>query len=705
MKKLKTSEARMNIKKLKKTLSQKKNILIAWTLAGLLIAILFSVFQAPVYVTSARWYIQKATSDVVLSGMGGSSEGNAFMSTAGALLGGSSTAEASIDAAILQSPEILSEIINRANVVNSKGQKVSVGTFRKNFKVQTDKKAPFISIEYSSQDPQEAYDVVNLAEEVFKEKNVTAEAKKARLNKDFLAQQVMLAELDSDEAAKKLKTYESSSQVVDIEEEAKQQQTRLLTLENDLASYKAQLAGVQTKISDLKRKLNIKSTYQAIEKSTIGTDTDISTLKAELIDKNNQLIALRVRYTDTHHAVRQLKEEIENIKKQIESRSVALIGKNISADRVEEVKSVKSQMIDDLVSYSTEETALKSKVKAIESTLSSYSKDLSVLPRKKFNITTLKFEDDFQKSRLESIKLSYENSKISEAFAKHSISIIKLDEPLYPGSPKYPNPYLYIPAGILLGLLLGYGNIFLLDTINNKLGNQSDFEDVIQYTFLGMAKVQETEIITDSFIALSNTNNDVIEQYRQLRTNLKFLNVDQGKKNISLIHAEASDKASIMLANLAAVISQAGSKTLIVDANYRNSCLNNLLKINTPKKGLSDCLTTDTIDLNTAVMNVNTSKLPNLDYLPAGQIPPNPSDFLDSEKMKSLISLCENKYDYVLYNLPSFKDYADALIVSSFLNSNILLGCLNETNLNDLNNLQKTLKKQNIKVIGSVIAS
>lgn len=692
----------MNIKKLKKSLLKKKNLLIIWTVAGLLAAILLSIFQPPVYVTRAKWYIQKATSDVVLSGMGSSSEGSSLM---GALLGGPSVAEAGIDAAILQSPEIISEIINRANVTNDKGKKISIGQFRKNFKVQTEKKFPFINIEYSSSDPQISFDVINTAEEVFTEKNVTAEAKKARLNKDFLAQQVMLAELDSDDAAKRLKTYESKSQVVDIEEEAKQQQTRLLNLENDLATYKAQLAGVQTKISDLKRKLKIRSTFQAIEKSTLGTDTDISTLKAELIDKNNQLISLKVRYTDTHHAVRQLTEEIANLKKQIEERSVALIGKNISADKVEEVKSVKSQMIDSLVSYSTEETALKSKIKAIENTLGGYSKNLRNLPRKKFNLTTLKFEEEFQKSRLENIKLSYENAKISEAFAKHSISIIKLDEPIFPSAPAYPNPYLYIPLGLILGLILGYGNIFLLETLENKLKNQSDFEDVVDQTFLGQVKVPEVESLGESFIALSNNNDDIIEQYRQLRTNLKFLNVDQGKKNISFIHADNSSKPSIVLANLAATISQTNAKTLIVDANYRNSSLNDILKLNNPKKGLSDCLTTEVINLRSSVISVNSSKLQNLDYLPAGLVPPNPTDILDSDKMKEFIAKCENEYDYVLYNLPSFKEYADSLIVSNFLNSNLLLGCINETNLNDLNYVQRMLKKHNITVIGSVVAS
>ncbi|MEW5819844.1 MAG: polysaccharide biosynthesis tyrosine autokinase [Cyanobacteriota bacterium] len=691
----------MELNKFFKTIIKRKNIIAYWVIAGIIIAILVTIFQKPVYITKAKWFIQKASSGSVLSGAGSSSEGNALASAAGLLFNSAGAGSAGIDAAILESPEIINSIIEKLEIKDTtKKNLITLGEFRKRFNVKTDKKLPFIEITYSSNDPQEAYDVLKTAEEVFINKNVTAEAKKAQLNREFLENRVIEAELDSDRTARKLRNYESEAQVVDIEEEAKQQQTRLLDLQNDLATYEAQLASVKSKVGDLKGKLSTSSTKIAIEKSIIGTDTDINKLKSELLSKNNKLIELQVKYTDKHHAVIETKDEIEKLKSEIEKRQKALIGKSFPAESIEDVRSVKSGMIDDLVKYSTEEASLVSKIDAIENTLGQYSKDLSVLPGKKFRLTTLEFENEFQKSRLESIKLSYETAKINEEFARHTISIVKLDEPILPKNPTYPNLVLYILVGVICGLFFSYANILVLEAIDSKIRTPEQVEELTAFTYLGQISCELTDDLSKALVKDDSTAG---EEYRKLRTNIKFLKVDTQNKSISLIYPETSIYPSIVLANLANSLSKANNKTLIVETNFREPVIHKIFKVDVTDNGLSGYLAGNIDNHNSVIKQVSNNK--NLSLLPAGILPPNPSDILDSERMKNLVLQLANEYDMVLYNLPAYKTFADSLIVSNYLNGNILVANANSTTTYDFSYVNKVVKKHGIEILGSIFVN
>lgn len=686
----------MDFNKYIKPILEHKKIILCWVIAGLVIAVIAAFVQKPVYITKTKWFIQKASSGSVLSGMGKSSEGSMLANAAGLLLGGDSGGSAGIDAAILQSPEIVKAIIEEAEIKNKDGSYISVGTFRKRFKVEIDKKFPFINIEYASNDANESYNVLLIAEEVFKKKNITAEAKKAKLNREFIENQVESAEFSSVEAADSLKNYEKRAKVVNIEEEAKQQQTRLLQLENDLAEYKARLASISTKTGDLKRKLGVSSTRLAIEKSTIGSDVDITTLKDKLLSKNNELIALKVKYTDKHHAIIERQEEIERLKKEIEKRQYSLIGKSVPADKIEEIKNVKSQMIDNLVSYSTEEVALKSRIKAIQDTLGSYNKDLRNLPTKKYNLTRLEFENEFQKSRLESIKQSYETAKINEEFAKNTISIVKLDEPLFPEKPTYPNIYLNLIIGLVASLACAYANILVLEKLDHQIRSPKFLEEIDNCTYLGQINCPSSKNPED--LLLKDSNN---EEYINLRTNMKFLNIDDKNKNITFLFPESQIYSSAVLTNLACSLAKANNKTLIIEANFREPILHKIMGLNTADNGLSDYLAGNVASHFEIIQKLES--LHNLSYMPAGILPPNPSDILDSAKMKELIDRLSDEYDFVLYNLPAFKDYADSLIVSSNLNANIIVANSLTTNLNEFKHMQNSLKKHKIDVLGSVL--
>lgn len=686
-----------------KAILKHKKLLTYWLIAGILIAVIAFFVQRPVYITKAKWYIQRASSNTTFtssSGGEGSSEKSILTNIASSLFQGNSSMSTGLDAAVLQSPEIVREIIKRAKVKDKNGKLENVTSFRTRFIIKSDKSFPFILLTYSAHNPVEAFNVLKIAEEVFVEKNISAEAKKAELNRKFLEEQVKTASTDTEKSAQELKNYEKKAKIVNIEEEAKSQQERLLRFQNELANSKANLATVQSKVSDLKSKLRIHSTREAIEKSTIGSDFDINALKTQLVDKNNKLIALQVKYTDKHYTVVETKEEIDRLKKEIEKRQKILIGKSIPAENVEDVKSVKSMMIDDLVNLSTEEVSLNSRIGAIQDTLSKYNKDFSVLPSKKYNLSNLDFENEFNKNRFESLRLSFESAKLNEAFAKNTISIVKLDEPEMLKSPTFPNIFLNLIIGIVLGFVFGYTHIIIKESIDNRVRTEDQFEAISNYTYLGQINCKQNDNISSPQINIYDEANVHSDEYVKLRTNLRFLNVDNQVKNITFIYPEQSIYPAIALTNLAISFVKANNRVLLVETNIREPILHKILNLNEPANGLTNYIAGNVDNLESIVQH--NSNVNNLFFLSAGTLPPSPSDILDSEKMRQFIRQLEDQYDLVLYNLPPFKAFADALIISNYLDGNILVANASLTTVNDILHTQKVLAKNNIKLLGSL---
>ena len=268
-----------------KSLLEMKKILIYWLITGVVIAVIAALIQPPIYICGAKWLIKRETSSDLIAGL--------LNPTTLLLSAKTSLIENAINANILQSPDIIKEIISKANLKNKYGEPITIEEFRKNFQVKPNKRFPYLTVKYQSIDPKEAYNVLVIAEEVYRTKSITAEAKKAQSDRIFMEREVSIAEKDFQIAAKDLSLYEKSANIVNIEAEIKQQQYRTAELQKDLANAKAKLASVQDNIKNLTSKLGIKSSYEALEKTIIGNDQTIMFLKDKLLQKKQELITLK----------------------------------------------------------------------------------------------------------------------------------------------------------------------------------------------------------------------------------------------------------------------------------------------------------------------------------------------------------------------------------------------------------------------------
>lgn len=202
-----------------------------------------------------------------------------------------------------------------------------------------------------------------------------------------------------------------------------------------------------------------------------------------------------------------------------------------------------------------------------------------------------------------------------------------------------------------------------------------------------------------AYILDKNTDFAYVEAYNHLRTNVMFAlaAADTGKKTVVISSANASECKSTLSANLAISLAKLQHKVLIIDADMRKPHLHRIFGIRN-ECGLSDVLLN--APAGQAIVGVNGL---NLDFLPAGTLPPNPSELLASAAFSDLIAQLEKIYDYIIVDTPPLLVVSDALMLSEVA-AGILLSCrYRKTPFKDLDKALSALKFAKFNVLGAVI--
>ncbi|MFC3931806.1 tyrosine-protein kinase [Streptococcus dentapri] len=157
------------------------------------------------------------------------------------------------------------------------------------------------------------------------------------------------------------------------------------------------------------------------------------------------------------------------------------------------------------------------------------------------------------------------------------------------------------------------------------------------------------------------------EYYNAIRANIQFSGSDI--KVIVLTSVQPKEGKSTTAISLAVSFARTGHRTLLIDADTRNSVLLGSFKPDGPVKGLTDFLTGH-IDLQKAISETNVS---HLSVIPSGQVPPNPTALLQSDHFRRMIHAVKEYYDYVIIDTPPIGKVVDAAIIAQECDASILV--------------------------------
>ena len=210
-------------------------------------------------------------------------------------------------------------------------------------------------------------------------------------------------------------------------------------------------------------------------------------------------------------------------------------------------------------------------------------------------------------------------------------------------------------------------------------------------------------MIKKELVAHKDPKSPVSETFRTLRTNIQFMNTNKRLKTLLVTSTMPGEGKSWVASNLAVTFAQAGRRVILIDADMRKGRVYSIFGV-TPRPGLSNYLSGvgENDERNDLGNYLRKTEIPNLYVMPAGNIPPNPSELLVTHQMRNLLEELKRECDIVIIDGTPSKLVTDAVILSRFTDSTIVVTAHNQTKKDDLAQVVKDIKNVGGHVAGVV---
>ncbi|WP_288597989.1 tyrosine-protein kinase [uncultured Streptococcus sp.] len=187
------------------------------------------------------------------------------------------------------------------------------------------------------------------------------------------------------------------------------------------------------------------------------------------------------------------------------------------------------------------------------------------------------------------------------------------------------------------------------------------------------------------------------EYYNSIRTNIQFSGRDL--KVITLTSAQSGEGKSTTSVNLAISFARAGFRTLLIDADTRNSVMSGTFKSNERYQGLTSFLSGNA-ELSDVICDTS---IDNLMIIPAGQVPPNPTSLIQNDNFKAMIETVRGLYDYVIIDTPPLGLVIDAAILAHHSDASLLVVKAGADKRRTVTKLKEQLEQSGAVFLGVIL--
>lgn len=202
----------------------------------------------------------------------------------------------------------------------------------------------------------------------------------------------------------------------------------------------------------------------------------------------------------------------------------------------------------------------------------------------------------------------------------------------------------------------------------------------------------------NKIISINSPKSPISEAYRGIRTNIEFSNLDKEIKIIGVTSSKQNEGKSTVLANLAVSFAALEKKVLILDGDLRNPSVHRMFGLSNIH-GVTDIL----LEKHNFVDCVHSTDINKLNVLTCGQIPPNPSEMLSSNRMRNFVDSLRDYYDYIFIDAPPIGIITDAGIISTYTDGMVFVISSNEVDINQAKISKERLDSVGANILGTVL--
>jgi succinoglycan biosynthesis transport protein ExoP len=581
-------------------------------------------------------------------------------------------------AAILTSQSHLQKVIRRLmkdgfygtprQTVDEKRVETLALGLQKRVKVTTVEDNQVIQITVEGAVPDRVARIANAVADEYVQSGVDQKTAMAGQAAAWLRSQMQEAKTELDQAQTQLRDFKEKENITGPDENDPLSAMSIVKLNDDYVTARIQRIGVEHRIEALKRARS--STKGGAAATTQSIDAEVNrqmreTLTKEYLDTQLQLKDLSQKYSPEHPDIITLKGKAERLQSELKG-----------LDGPVEVPGVDPSIVPtgNLADLQGEYTQLLSREQALAQALSAHRVQSQNQSRTAVSYTLLKQNVDLKKQTYADLQSKLNDATLSGELKAPTIQV--LDRALVPKAPAEPQPIRNLLIAVPLGLVLGIGLAFLMETLDKRVKSPQDVAQHLKLSLLtvipgiGLHEGVGREEGKAKLVTIQQPRSHAAECYRNLRTSILFSSGGPVPRIILVTSAVAGEGKSTTAANLAVVMAQSGRKVLLIDADLRRPALQRYFA-RRENRGLIRLLK-DEIRPEDAVQ---ASEIENLDLLLCHGIPQNPSELLGSDRMRSLIETLRARYDSVIIDSPVVISVPDAIILATRAEAVLLVHC------------------------------
>jgi polysaccharide biosynthesis transport protein len=276
-----------------------------------------------------------------------------------------------------------------------------------------------------------------------------------------------------------------------------------------------------------------------------------------------------------------------------------------------------------------------------------------------------------------------------------------------PRGPVGPNILYTVLISAALGLVMATTAAYALSYLDDTIKEPAEVSRIANLPLLATVPRFKVEGENGSLIAFNQPRSPVSEAFRELRTAVRFANVDEPARKLLITSAARDEGKSVTSANLAIVLAQAGHDVLLIDGDLRQPQQHRQFNLNN-QQGLTDLLLLlelrpKNIAQETAGLLqgfIQGTSIVGLSVLTSGPVPPNPSEVLGSDKMKLALETLAAKFDIVIVDSPPCLVVTDAAVLSTQTDAVIVVARAGQTRQHELQKAVQRLQAVNANLIG-----
>jgi len=487
-----------------------------------------------------------------------------------------------------------------------------------------------VDISFNSRDPQFAALAVNTLVDEYVDQNLALKLAGTQNMIDWLEQEVTKQQGKVQDSERGLAEYRDKQNALSLDDKQNIVLSRLNKLNDDLMTSRTKKAQKQVLYTQIKA---ISGGLSPESIPAVGQSQAVQTAKGRVIEAQRTREAMAAKYGEKHPNLLKASGDLQEAQRQYEV----------------EISRAVQQIKGDYDTALLEEQTMARALDAAKA-------DAQDLSKKSVNYNVMEREANSNRQVYESLLQRANELRVSSNSRQNNVRVV--DHAEVPKGPMAPTGRRTWLLSFGVGLALAIGVAYGLDYMNDTIKTPEDVTRRLKLPFLGL--VPSVRGDKHPMLSSSHVPHDFGESFRALRTSLISKYPGEGTKTIMVTSAQPLEGKTTTAANIAMALAFGGSRVLLIDADMRRPGLHRPLRL-TNERGLSQVLTGQARVRDVIQRTVD----PNLLAITAGKMPPNPSELLASERMKTLLTnLSHGPFDWIIIDTPPVLAVTDAVILA-----------------------------------------